>query len=133
MIFQLISSTGIKFDEDVYEVLVPTKDGEIAILADHMPLMSAGAPGVLRIRKKASDANENMESFAVYGGIIQVDGQSARFVTDDVTAPDDISEKEAQEALERAKQLVEKAASQVELQEAREIVQRHEVHLGLAR
>ena len=50
--FQLISATGVKYDDEAYEVLVPTKDGQIAVFEDHMPLLSAGTPGVLSIRKK---------------------------------------------------------------------------------
>lgn len=132
MHFQLISAGGIEFDEEVYEVLVPTKDGSIAILKDHMPLLSAGAPGVLSIRKKASDPDRDMQHFAVYGGVIQVDGKDARFVTDDVTTPDEVSEEEASEALERAKELVAGAETRTALHEARNVQQHHEVRLHLA-
>ncbi len=99
MHFQLISATGVEFEDEAYEVLVPTKDGGIAILRDHMPLISAGAPGVLSIRKKAGDAEADMEHFAVYGGIVQTDGKHARFVTDDVTTTEEVSEKELAEIL----------------------------------
>lgn len=119
MNFQLISATGLKFDDTVYEVLVPTRDGVIALFEDHMPLISAGAPGVLRIRKKSSDRDDAMEHFAVSGGLIQVDGKTARFISDDVTTPDDISEKEAQEALIRAEELMKNAQSRIELHEAK--------------
>jgi F0F1-type ATP synthase epsilon subunit len=86
--FDLVSSSGIKFSDDVYEVLVPTKDGVIAVLEGHMPLMSAGQPGVISVRKKAGDADQAMEEFAVSGGIMEVDGKNLRFLSDDVTATD---------------------------------------------
>ena len=132
MNFQLISATGIKFDEPVYEVMVPTKDGTIAVYEDHMPLISTGAPGVLSIRKKQSDADQNMEHFAVYGGIMQVDGKNIRFVTDDVTTSDEVSEAEAKQALERAQQLIKSAESRTALHEARSIMLHHEARLHLA-
>jgi F0F1-type ATP synthase epsilon subunit len=130
--FQLISATGVKFDDEAYEVLVPTKDGRIAVLEDHMPLLSAGMPGVLSIRRKAGDADSDMEDFAVYGGVLQAGGKSAMFVTDDVTAADDISEEEARNAMESAQRLVDSAGSREALHEARTIHQHSSVNLHLA-
>lgn len=130
--FQLISATGVKFDDEAYEVLIPTKDGEIAVLQDHMPMLSAGTAGVLSIRKKAGDSTDNMERFAVYGGVLQVDGKSARFVTDDVTAEEEVSEQEAKDALERAQKLVESADTRQALQEAQTVLHHHTVRLHLA-
>ena len=132
MNFQLISATGIKFDGDAYQVLVPTQGGTIALFADHMPLISAGAPGVLSIRKKASDRDDDMQHFAVYGGVVQVDGKTARFITDDVTEPHEVSEAESQKALERAEELVSSAGNRDELHEARRVQVHHEVRLHLA-
>lgn len=130
--FQLVSATGVKFDDEAYEVLVPTKDGQIAVFEDHMPLISAGTPGVLSIRKNAGDADSQMEDFAVNGGLLQVDGKSARFVTEDVTAADEISEQEAQEALQRAQKLVEAAGSRQALHEAKTVLQHQSIKLHLA-
>jgi len=131
--FQLISATGVKFDDEAYEVLVPTKDGQIAVFEDHMPLISAGAPGVLSIRKKSTDSDREMEHFAVYGGVLQVDGKSARFVTEDVTAADEVGEQESREALERAQKLVAAAGTREALHEARTVMHHHEARLHLAR
>lgn len=130
--FQLISATGVTFDEEVYEVLVPTRDGQIAIFENHMPLLSAGASGILSIRKKAGDSDQAMENFAVYGGALQVDAKSARFVTEDVTAEDEVSEQEAREALTRAQKLVETAGSRQALHEAKTVLHHQSAKLHLA-
>lgn len=130
--FQLISGDGVKFDEQVYEVLVPTKDGVIAIAEDHMPLLSAGAPGVLSIRRKSGDPASALEHFAVYGGILQIEGKEARFITDDVTTPEEVGEREAQEALARAQKLVETADSRQALDEAKQVLHQHTARLHLA-
>jgi F-type H+-transporting ATPase subunit epsilon len=128
--FQLVSASGTKFDGEAHEVLVPTKDGEIAVLQDHMPLLSAGQPGVIRIRKKAGDTET--ENFAVYGGVLQVDGKSARFITDDVTTEEEVSEQEANEALERAQKMIEEAGTSHELHEAKNVLHHHTARLHLA-
>ena len=132
MQFQLISANGVKYDSEAYEVLVPTAGGTIALFRDHMPLISAGAPGILSIRKKQSDKDEQMQHFAVYGGVVQIDGKTARFVTDDITEPEEVSEAEAQKALERAQELVSNASSRSALHEAQNVARHHEVRLHLA-
>jgi ATP synthase F1 epsilon subunit len=131
--FDLVSSSGIKFSDDVYEVLVPTKDGVIAVLEGHMPLMSAGQPGVISVRKKAGDADQAMEEFAVSGGIMEVDGKNLRFLSDDVTATDEVSEQEAETALAKARQLVEGADSRKALQDAQNALQHSQAQLHVAR
>ena len=133
MHFQLISASGVKYDDEAYEILVPAKDGTIAIFKEHMPLLTVGVPGVLSIRKKASDSDEQLEHFAVYGGVLQTEGDSARFITEDVTAADEVSEQESREALDRAQKLVESAGTRETLHEARSVAQHHEVRLNLAR
>lgn len=132
MQLQLISATGIKFDEPAYEVIVPTQAGAVAIYEDHMPLISSGAPGVLSVRKKQSDRDSDMEHFAVYGGIMQIDGKTLKFITDDITTSDEVSESEAKAALERAQALVAGAESRTALHEARQVVMNHEARLHLA-
>ena len=131
--FQLVSSSGVKFEGDVYEVLLPTKDGTIAVFEDHMPLISAGVAGVISVRKKASDRDSDMEQFAVNGGVLEVDGKSLHFLSDDVTTSDEISEKEAEAALERAHQLVAGASSRSAVQEAHRALHHSTAQLHVAR
>ena len=131
--FQLVSSSGMKYDDEAYEILVPTPAGTIAIFENHMPLISAAAAGVLSIRKKASDHDGAMEQFAVAGGIVQVDNKTARFISDEVTSSEEISEAEAEAALERAQALLAGADNQVALHEARRLVQRSSAQLHVAK
>jgi ATP synthase F1 epsilon subunit len=131
--FQLVSVSGMKFDGDVYEVLLPTKDGTIAVFEGHMPLISAGAPGVISIRKKQSDRDDAMQHFAVNGGISEVDGKALRFLSEEVSAPEDISEKEAEAALARAQELVKSAGSRAALDEAHRALQHSTAKLNVAR
>ncbi|HLY67518.1 MAG TPA: ATP synthase F1 subunit epsilon, partial [Chloroflexota bacterium] len=96
MHFQLVSAQGFKYDGDAYEVLVPTGGGTIAVFEDHMPLIAAGQGGVVSVRVKQGDRDDDMKHFAVNGGIMQVEGKTLRFLSDDVTAPEEVNEKEAE-------------------------------------
>ena len=133
MHFQLVSSSGSKFDDEAYEILVPTKAGTIGIFEDHMPLISAAQPGVLSVRRKASDANDKLENFAINGGMVEVDGKTVSFVADDVTTADEVSEQAAAEAMARAEELVSAAGSQSALHEAHRMLQHSSAQLHLAK
>lgn len=131
--FQLVSALGTKYDDDAYEVILPAQGGSIAVFEDHMPLISAAQPGVISIRQKQSDKDDDMKQFAVNGGILEVDGKTLRFLTDDVTAPEDVSEKEAEAALARAEELVRDAGSQQEIAEAHRVLGRSRAQLQVAK
>ncbi len=131
--FQLVSVSGYKFDGEAYEVLLPTKDGTIAVFEDHMPIVSAGIPGVISIRKKANDSDDDMQQFAVNGGILEMDGKTLRFLSEEVSSPEDVNEKEAEAALERAKDLVKNAGSQAALDEAQRVLHHSSARLYVAK
>ena len=131
--FQLVSLTGTKYDQEAYEVLVPTRAGTVAFFEDHMPLISAAQPGVLSVRKKANDADSDMENFAINGGVVQVDGKTVRFVADDITTSEEISEKEAEEAMKRAQELMRGAQTQTALHEAKRLLQHSSARLQVAK
>jgi ATP synthase F1 epsilon subunit len=133
MRFQLVSSSGSKFDDEAYEVLVPTRGGVIGIFEDHMPLISAAQPGVLSVRKKAGDPDSALEHFAINGGVVEVDGKTVRFVAEGITTSDEASEQEAAAALARAEDLVNNADSQKALHEAHRALQHSTAQLNVAR
>jgi F-type H+-transporting ATPase subunit epsilon len=133
MHFQLVSAQGVKFDGDAYEVLVPTVGGTIAVFEDHMPLIASARGGVVSVRVKQSDRDDQMEHFAVNGGIMQVQGKDLKFLSDDVTASDEVNEKQAETALARAEELVQTAGSQKELAEAHRVLHHSQAQLHVAR
>ncbi|MDR0956018.1 MAG: ATP synthase F1 subunit epsilon [Candidatus Nomurabacteria bacterium] len=128
----LITLLGEKLAADVYEVILPTRAGEIAVLPGHEPLITLAAPGVLSVRRKKTDPDSALEFFATSGGIIEIDQTRVRVLVDEADHGDDIIEAESQKALERALQLRERAGSQVELDEANRLVNRHQIRLKVA-
>ena len=129
---QLVSLTGTKFDADVYEVILPTLDGDIGVLQDHMPLVSVATTGVIAVRKDVRDADRDREYFAISGGVIEVSGNKLRILVDEADNAGDISEAEAQAAMERAKKMLGEAKDQVSLEHAQQLVDRHAVRLQVA-
>lgn len=130
--FELVSLGGSKFNEDVYEVLLPTLDGEIGVMPGHMPLVSAATNGVISVRRNANDRDDIMEHFAISGGVIEVEGDTLRVLVDEADHADEISEAEAQKAFEEAKKLRAQAKDPVTLGEAQSLMDRSAVRLQVA-
>jgi len=131
--FKLATSNGLKYDGEAYEITLPTKAGPVSIFEDHMPMISAALPGILGVRKKSNDGDNDMEKFAINGGVIEVDGKTVSFVADEVTAAEDITEHEAAAAVARAEDLVKNAETQTELHEAHRVLQHSSAQLQLAK
>lgn len=132
MHFRLVSAQGIKYDNDVYEVLVPTKAGTIAVFEDHMPLISAASGGVVSIRVNSSDRDDAMKHFAVGGGVMEIDGKDLIFLSDDITSSEEVNEKAAEAALSRAEDLIKNASSRTQLNEAHRLLHHSRAQLNIA-
>jgi F0F1-type ATP synthase epsilon subunit len=66
MKLQVLSFTGKAFDsEAVNSVTVTTRNGEITVLKDHMPLVSALKPSVLYIKYNDENNVEKREDYAI--------------------------------------------------------------------
>lgn len=130
--FQLVSLSGKKFDDDVYEVILPTLDGEIGVLQDHMPLVSVATTGVITVRRQAKDPDHLREYFATNGGAIEVADNNLRVLVDEADHADNLSEAEVQKALERAQKMKAEAKDQVSLEHAQALVDRQTVRLQVA-
>lgn len=132
MKLQLITLTGLKMDEDVYEVILPTSEGDIAVYPGHEPLVTIAAPGILAVRRKRGDLDEAREFFALNGGVAEIDTSRLRILVDDADRPDEIVEAEAQKALELAQKQKAEAKTQVELDKAQAMIDRSAVRIKVA-
>ncbi|MEK7059854.1 MAG: ATP synthase F1 subunit epsilon [Patescibacteria group bacterium] len=128
----MVSISGKKFDDDVHEVVLPTLDGEIGVLQDHMPLVSVATTGAIAVRRNAKDTDTQREYFATNGGVVEVSGNTLRVLVDEADSADDINEAEVQKALERAKKMQAEAKDEISLEQAQALVDRQAVRLHVA-
>lgn len=129
---KLITLHGVHFDDKVYEAIIPTKSGDIAIYEGHAPLLSVAAPGVVAIRKEKSTKDTDREFVAIYGGTVEVLDNQVQVLVDEVDTSEDVSEAEAEKALKRAQELRDKASDAHSLSDAQAIIDRSTVRLQLA-
>lgn len=132
MHLQLITLSGVRVDQDIYELIAPTAAGEIAVFPGHESLVTLAVPGALAVRHEKKDEDKELEYFAISGGIIEINPDSIRVLVDEADHGEDILEAESQAALERAIKLRDEAKDQVELEKARQLVDRHMVRLQVA-
>src|SRR5689334_11389632 len=109
MKLQLITLSGKVYDDDAYSVILPTASGQITVLANHEPLMSALVPGVISIRKNARDSDDKVEHYATYGGVVEVTNEGPRVLVDEADQPEDNMQAEAEKAYAHAQDLLSKA------------------------
>jgi F-type H+-transporting ATPase subunit epsilon len=129
---QLVTLSGMKVDDDVYEVVIPTAAGEIAVFPGHEPVVGIAVPGAIAVRKEKGDANSKLDYFAITGGVIEINPQGIKVLVDEADSGEDIVEAETKAALERAIKMRDSAKDQVELEKAHQLVDRHAVRLKVA-
>jgi len=93
-------------DAEVDSVTVPTASGEVGILPNHAPLVSALKPGVLSYGVKGV-----VEKLAVTGGFVEVNGNKVAVLADSAEASADIDVEAARSAKEEAERSLAAAAS----------------------
>lgn len=124
--------TGVRVDEDIYEITAPTAAGPISVFPGHESLVSVAIPGALAVRYKKGDPDTALEYFAISGGVIEVSQTAVRVLVDEADHGDDIIVAESQAALDRAMKLHSEAKNQVDIDHAKELIDRHTVRLQVA-
>lgn len=132
MKLQLITLSGTKLDTDVYEVVIPTVDGEIGVFPGHEPLVTLAKTGAISVRRSKTDTADDTDYFAISGGVVEIDGEHVKILVDEAEHGADIIEAESQKALERALKRRDEAKDSIELEKASALVDRHMVRLKVA-
>jgi len=100
--FEITTPERKVYSEDVDQVTIPTKEGEITVLPGHIPLVAALVPGELVVLK-----DKDSISMAVAGGFIEVLANKVTVLADNAERAEEIDEQRAEEARQRAKKLLE--------------------------
>ena len=132
MKLKLVTLAGVQLNDEVYEVIIPTIDGEISVYPDHEPLVTVAKEGVVTVQRGKNDSEERREYFAISGGIIEITGKTVKILVDEADHGANIIEAETQAAIERAIAMRDNASSDIELDKAHQLIDRHMVRLKVA-
>lgn len=90
------------FSEEVDSVTLPGSEGELGILPQHIPLVTALKPGELVYAKEGKH-----QHYAVGTGFVEVTGQRVSVLTDMAMGEGEIDEQAVEAALKRAQERLE--------------------------
>ena len=89
-------------NEDVDSVTLPGIEGELGILPEHVPLLTILDTGIISY----VNGSGNTQAIAVHWGYAQVDGNNVRVLAELAETADEIDLSRAQEAENKAKELL---------------------------
>lgn len=125
--FTVVTPEGAVTEQPAESVTLPTLDGEITVLANHIPLVSVLVPGVVTVRH-----GENEEHLAVSGGFVQVSAGEVRLLADTAERAESVDTSRAQEARQRAEEAMAGRLEREEVAEAAASLQRNLARLRAA-
>ncbi|MBU2236138.1 F0F1 ATP synthase subunit epsilon [Patescibacteria group bacterium] len=98
--FEITTPEGKVYSKQVDEVVLPTPNGEIGVLPNHIPLVSLLSPGEVRIKVGSEETY-----LAVSGGFIEVRPDKVLVLADTAEHADEIDEARAEAAKIKAQEL----------------------------
>jgi len=100
--FKIVTPERAVYEDEIDQVTLPTAEGEITVLPNHIPLISVLVPGELTAKKGDEEI-----AMAVSGGMIEVRENEITILADTAERAEEINVKRAEEARERAEKLKE--------------------------
>ncbi len=108
--FKIVSPERVVYEDDVDQITLPAKEGEITILSNHIPLVASLHAGELVVKQ-----GERFIPMAISGGLVEVQpGSIVVVLADTAEKVEDIDEKRAEEARERAAKLMKEKVVEAE-------------------
>ena len=128
MQLDIVTAERLVSSEQVDRLVAPGVDGELGILPHHAPLLTALAPGEIRVVK------DDEETFiAIGGGFMEVIGNKVTVLADTAERADEIDADRAEKALARAQETVDSRSSNMDLERALGDIRRSQARLKVAR
>lgn len=113
--FTIITPEKKVYENDVFQVSIPTTSGEITVLPSHIPMVSVLQAGEMRIKDKDGE-----HPYAISGGFLEVRANSELVIlADSAERADNIDLARAEEARKRAEEEMEKVKNTEDVDYAR--------------
>ena len=103
--FEIVTPERVVLKEEITQITVPTKMGEITVLPNHIPLVSSLLPGVVHVKKR----NGEDEIISVSGGFLEVLKDKVVILADTAERAVELDLTQTEEAYRRAAEMKEKA------------------------
>lgn len=124
---EIITPEKVVYKDDVSEIVVPTETGEIAILPNHVNLLTRILPGEMVIKKGVQE-----HFLAITGGFLEIVNNNINILADYAVRAEDIELAKAQEAQKRAEHMIKEKSSDKEFRIAEAELQKAVLQLKVA-
>ena len=126
---EILTPEGEVFSDEVEMVSTRTSVGSIGLLANHQPMLAMLDPTELRLYKSESDVIR----YAQGEGFLQISGEHALVLVDEVFEVDKLERGELEDRLKRAERTISEAEEHTEeLRAAERDKRRYEAFLKIA-
>jgi len=127
--FELVSPERIVYSDDEVDIVIaPGADGQLGILPNHAPLLTALTVGELTVRK-----GEEEESFAVHCGYLEVLANKVIVMADTAERGDEIDMARAEAARVRAEKRYREKPIGLDMARLEGALRRSKIRLKVAR
>lgn len=127
-LLEIITPQRQAFAEEVDEVVVPTVDGQVGVLAHHEPLFSSLSEGEIKIK-----AGSKEYFLAIGGGFMEVGHDKVSVLVSRAVHAHELNESEIKKAQEAAKNVIARRATGEELAAAQATIRRSLLELKVYR
>lgn len=103
--FEIVTPERVVLKEEILQITLPTKAGEITVLPNHIPLVSSLLPGVVHVKK----ADGQDEVISISGGFLEVLKDKVVILADTAERAEELDEAMVEAARQRAAQIKEEA------------------------
>lgn len=126
--FTIVTPERELLHAQVSRVTLPTAEGEITVLANHVPIVAVLTPGEMRVAYGGKE-----HAFAVSRGFIEVQPKGVHVLADTAERSDEIDEQRAEEAKKKAEELMRQTLDEEKLAETTAILERNLARLHVVR
>lgn len=110
--FEIITPQKSVYKDEIEEAIVPTTQGQIAILPNHATLLSQVAPGEIILKK-----NNKEYYLAITGGFLEVNKNNVTVLADYAVRSEEIEVSRAIEAQKRAAKIIKEKSERTSKQD----------------
>lgn len=124
---EIITPEKVIYKDDVSEIIVPTENGQITVLANHVNLLTKILPGEMIIKKGSQE-----HLLAITGGFLEIADNQAIILADYAVRAEDIEVANAEAAQKRAEHMLKEKATDKEFRIAEAELQKALLQLKVA-
>jgi F-type H+-transporting ATPase subunit epsilon len=100
--FKIVTPEKTVYEDSIDQLTLPTMEGEITVLPNHIPIISVLAPGELVAKKDGEEV-----AMAVSGGMVEVRKNEITVLADTAERAEEIDLARAEEARQKAENIKE--------------------------